>query len=325
MNLHLSQLITHSSQKTTKAKTSSGSINQIVTLEKKKTFFWKVFNKGIPNTSLLFKRNVAPSPTCPICNSQEETSKHALRDCINAQTIWSHLPTPQNFYNQDLKTWLSTNTQDNTHTKLDIPWSTIFLFTIYAIWLNKNNLLFQNESKPPSHIAKIALGMTAEYYSNLETSITLNSPSLSNPTPDPTWFKLNTDSSIANFLMGAGGCLRDEASLWLAGFSKFVRIGNTIHVGLWGIFLGLSIATETFLNTKQDIETDSIQANDLLQNNTSDVHPPHSLIGNCKLLLCKLAGFKIIKAARSQNRYANPLAKEGRINRLPLTVHNKST
>lgn len=133
---------------------------------------------------------------------------------------------------------------------------------------------------------------------------------------------LNTDGSMANFHMGAGGCLRDETGTWLVGFSKFVGLGNSLQSELWTIWLGLDHATHKYPNSKLQIETDSTQLTELLLQNTSRTHLLDSLIENCKLLLSRLANFRIIKASKQQNRYTDSLAKEGRINRLSLTIYN---
>lgn len=53
------------------------------------------------------------------------------------------------------------------------------------------------------------------------------------------------------------------------------------------------------------------------------MHPLDSLIENCRLLLSKLVGFKIIKTVMKQNIYPDSLAKQEMINRLHLTIYSE--
>lgn len=53
--------------------------------------------------------------------------------------------------------------------KLDLPWSSIFSFTIRSIWLARNEFLFQNPQNTktfnPFNIANTALGKSVEFWS----------------------------------------------------------------------------------------------------------------------------------------------------------------
>lgn len=127
---------------------------------------------------------------------------------------------------------------------------------------------------------------------------------------------------LSNYLMGAGGCLRDEMSSWLAGFAKFLGLGNALQYELWAIWLGLVLLTQSFPDSKFQIETNSFQATDLLLQCNTVTHSLDSLIQNYRLLLSRLSDFKVIKAKRMQNRCEDLLAKEGRTKRLPLIIYN---
>lgn len=82
-----------------------------------------------------------------------------------------------------------------TLSKLNLPWRTIFLFTIPAIWLDRNTRLFQNIYKPPQLVAKTALYKAAEFLSNENSHPSPpNPPPLLTPThpwklPNRGWFQ----------------------------------------------------------------------------------------------------------------------------------------
>lgn len=129
-------------------------------------FVWKAFNYGLPTSFSLHKRNIIPSPICPRCNSSVETTKHTLRDCLFSSNTWSKLHTPQNFYNDSFKDWVYCNTTNHSKNTLNIPWSTIFLFTLHRIWLARNNFLFKNKQLNPTLTAKLALEKAAEFWAS---------------------------------------------------------------------------------------------------------------------------------------------------------------
>lgn len=128
-----------------------------------KTFFlWKCYNNGLPTISSLHHQNITSSPSCPLCYSDIETFEHALRDCVKVTPVWMDFITPANFFIDNYQTWLLSNSINNklnklNINKLNIPWSTIYLFILYVIWLSRNRFIFQNETKLLNEIANFAL------------------------------------------------------------------------------------------------------------------------------------------------------------------------
>ncbi|KAL0297980.1 UNVERIFIED_CONTAM: hypothetical protein Scaly_3077400 [Sesamum calycinum] len=84
---------------------------------------------------------------CPHCPFETETVLHVLRDCTKAKTIWRE-STPFHFHQQppeDILTWLKTNCLNQTaHTK-KIPWNTLFTFTCWHLWLQRNNHIYKRK------------------------------------------------------------------------------------------------------------------------------------------------------------------------------------
>lgn len=178
-----------------------------------------------------------------------ETIIHVLCDCAFASAVWNNFQKPMNFYNENLKTWLMTNTKSLSNNRLKLPWCTIFLFTICSIWLERNNSIYNNSVFNPSLIAKHALGKAAEFWSNflscnnsllslnhtLTHSLASHSVTPSWQPPPTSWVKLNYDGSSLNYQMGIGGCLRDANGLWIIGFSKFAGDGDALKAELLAI------------------------------------------------------------------------------------------
>lgn len=190
-------------------------------------FSWKCYNNGLPVLNTLHHRNCVSSTICPLCNMNNESIIHALRDCLRAIFVWSNYSTPPNFFSENLQKWLLLNATNFHPNHLNIPQSTIFLYTIRTIWMSRNNFIFQNVPKSSSEIVNLALCKATEYWSNRNCPIinlnlvTSNVSTISKWSPPPSiWIKLNTDGSMTNHDMGACGCLRDMTGTWIRGYSN---------------------------------------------------------------------------------------------------------
>ncbi|KAF1892130.1 hypothetical protein Lal_00036486 [Lupinus albus] len=115
------------------------------------TFTWRLFQDKIPTKDALSKRGV-PLHTngrllCSFCNDHSETSTHLFSSCSVTYSVWQsiykwlgiHVVLPLNplhhFLNHigmvsDKKSWK--------------VWSSIWLATIWAIWLHRNDIIFNN-------------------------------------------------------------------------------------------------------------------------------------------------------------------------------------
>ncbi|CAN6553756.1 unnamed protein product [Malus baccata var. baccata] len=51
-------------------------------------FFWLSLHRGLASREILFRRRIAHSPCCPICNSQDETIEHIFLLCPWVRAIW---------------------------------------------------------------------------------------------------------------------------------------------------------------------------------------------------------------------------------------------
>ncbi|XP_021741473.1 uncharacterized protein LOC110707739 [Chenopodium quinoa] len=59
-----------------------------------------------------FMRNLTDDPRCKICNSQDDTTLHLLRDCTMAKDIWNQIGGPasiRSFKEGTLKQWIVRN------------------------------------------------------------------------------------------------------------------------------------------------------------------------------------------------------------------------
>lgn len=104
-------------------------------------FLWQNFIITLPTYAKLFKAKCAQNPLCPLCNLNQETHVHILRDFSHIKQIWELLQPPPLFFNNPLKSWISTLTC--------IPLASLalanhFLIGVRSIWLAGNKKIFNN-------------------------------------------------------------------------------------------------------------------------------------------------------------------------------------
>lgn len=145
--------------------------------------------------------------------------------------------------------------------KLNIPCNVIFPFTLHSIWLHRTKAVYQNEIKQPPELVCCALRKAVEFWWNKISSSSLatspKQPPL-NPSwsfPPLSWYKLNVDKSMINYLLNAGGCIKDDTSNWICSFSKLGGFGNALQGELWAIMTGLNIVVEKYCNGKFIVES----------------------------------------------------------------------
>ena len=61
------------------------------TLPKIQVFVWKSMHESIGVNGCLARRGMLVDPSCPVCQSEEESITHALLDCNMARAIWYQL------------------------------------------------------------------------------------------------------------------------------------------------------------------------------------------------------------------------------------------
>ena len=198
-----------------------------------KNFIWKCAHHRIPTKSVLFPHADVRDQVCPRCN-EIEMPIHVLRDCHFAHQIWSSFPGHlliADFFKLELHDWCKINS------KLTIPlsytrWYILFTFTLWAIWLGQNSLIFMGKSIPYlslkqnaiSHATKFFFLSTApSEYSSLSSYIYIRW----SPAPFP-FITLNTDgSSLSNPGEScAGGVARSANGEWLLSFALHLGVTN---------------------------------------------------------------------------------------------------
>ncbi|KAF1894928.1 hypothetical protein Lal_00022422 [Lupinus albus] len=127
------------------------------------SFAWRLFMDRIPTKDALSRRGVLPTDAndtlCSFCHENPESSNHLFSSCSFSYLVW-----------QLVYKWLdiSVALHHNTHIhflnhmglikdkKSCKFWSVVWLATVWAIWLSRNDLIFNNTSITPQHILESA-------------------------------------------------------------------------------------------------------------------------------------------------------------------------
>ena len=129
-------------------------------------FLWLCLHTSVPVKSVLAARGINCDGKCPVCKRHDETIAHLLRDCELACKYWSCVEVPPalvHIFSGSLEEWLQSNSVSLVKHKSDIPWSSVFLFTIWALWKNRNKIVFEN-SIPNSRLRIECINQTREYH-----------------------------------------------------------------------------------------------------------------------------------------------------------------
>ncbi|XP_030479177.1 uncharacterized protein LOC115696415 [Cannabis sativa] len=190
---------------------------------KVKLFIWRLLSNAIPVAFSLFKKCVIDSPLCPICKMENETIQHALLDCSRARKAWRHSRFANYFH-----TFKTLDIAEfflglfNTLDKNDV--GILFCF-IWALWNQRNNIVYNQYTLPPKEVYDWSLNYFFKFLDAQQQHVT-GSQFASNsaqPTqiPPSTRFRIFTDAAIdsVNRKHSIGVVVLDADNAVKAGFS----------------------------------------------------------------------------------------------------------
>ena len=192
------------------------------------------------------------------------------------------------FFTRDLHDWLSVNGKVSKLTfTSQPPWMIIFTFTIWNIWLKRNQLVFHNRPIVTNYALEI-MGWALEFFHcvlspKMRTSLMIKRVSWEKPGSG--WMKLNMDGSTSCLgIAGGGGLVRDENGSWVFGFAKKIGKASSFIAELWALHDGLRLCLSRNILVVE-VELDAKSIVELL---TKQHHPNSSnstLMDDCRQLI----------------------------------------
>ena len=195
-----------------------------------------------------------------------------------------------------------------------VPWSTVFLFAVWSLWKNRNNVMFDNTIPNPV-LDRVCTSQAKEYVyclsrvKELAPKVTI---SISWTKPSPGWHKLNTDGpSLGNpGKAGSGGLIQNCQGNWIKGFSRSIGVTTSVMAELWALRDGLYLTFQLGINILE-IELDAKEIVEMI-NSTDCSNRKHSpLLHDCRSLLAMFTQAWVIHVFREANKCADFLARRG--------------
>ena len=79
--------------------------------------------------------------------------------------LWCKLGVPLphiNSFNENFVNWLRINSLSTARHNMHIPWCTVFLYAVWCLWKNRNNVVFEN-SVPNPKLHKFCIGQCTDF------------------------------------------------------------------------------------------------------------------------------------------------------------------
>ena len=280
-------------------------------------FLWLCLHGSIPMKEVLAVRGINCDKLCSICREQDESIIHLLWDCVFPNDLWRKLKVPPSHVNpfaDSLETWLKTNSLSVVRHKGSIPWCTLFLFTVWTFWKNRNKVVFEN-SVPNSTLDKVCLSQAKEYFYCVSKAKQI-APTIAIPVkwskPLPGWHKLNTDGvSLGNQSKAcSGGLIRDNEGRWIRGYSRSIGHMTSVMAELWALRDGLNLAFQLGIRWLE-VELDAKVIVEMLNNANSTNIKFSPLVFYYRSLIARFTQVRVAHVYREVNKCADFLAKKG--------------
>ena len=131
------------------------------------TFVWKLIRDRLPTLLNLSSRGIPTQTSCPLCNSDAESSTHLFLLCPCTRACWhgSTLAVHSSDFNcLSVKQWLSSLliTFKSRETSSMAYLQAIFT-TLWHIWLHRNKVLYDGLHPNPMSVILISQSMACRY------------------------------------------------------------------------------------------------------------------------------------------------------------------
>ncbi|KAK8568929.1 hypothetical protein V6N12_007463 [Hibiscus sabdariffa] len=130
-------------------------------------FLWLTCRQKLLTNLERCKRTLTDDPLCPLCYQAEESTLHALQDCVNFRRIWQQTvpqPLSHTFFSTSIKDWLRLNLCSNILFYNDIPWKLVFASILWQIWKNRNDTVFTESSASVEGVLSRGIAWAKYYY-----------------------------------------------------------------------------------------------------------------------------------------------------------------
>ncbi|KAJ1414415.1 Ribonuclease H-like superfamily [Sesbania bispinosa] len=287
-----------------------------------KHFLWMVVKGGLKTNCLLWEKGLSPSNSCVFCQSEMETEKHLLMECMMASQFWDSIRgRPVHVMNTSLSVagWISMSLKIHDTLIHGIPWSLFFGVACWAIWRARNAHIFREQAWDLQRTFHFCLASSKEH-------LNVHSPGASGfreqqhrmdswvrwTPPQSGWIKWNLDGSVIHPSGDAasGAILRDGNGAWLSGITRHIWHTSITMAELWAF---RDAITHSISRGDDYIwfESDSAAAVSFVKLGVSSHHPCFALVSSIRHDLQHFQHIYISHVYREGNFAADFLARIG--------------
>ena len=265
---------------------------KIDTIPKIQHFIWLYLHSSVPVRKMLANRGITSQKACPICQNQEESIIHLLRDCPFATKFWKDLGTPQifsNFLHLNLPDWIKNNCLCSNQIHANgFSWNIQFPFAIWCLRRHRNKIVFEN-APANSRLHLMCIQLAREFFFCVSKRQKIRHCTV-NPIcwnkPEPGWYKLNSDGASQGNpgCAGGGGLIRDHNGKWVKGFMRNIGKTTSVAAEFWALRDGLMLAAQLGINHLH-VELDAQVVVNLVLSNKAINNSCAALLNDCRYLL----------------------------------------
>lgn len=121
-----------------------------------RVFVWRIINKALDTKDNLNKRSIQVDSSCVFCLRCEESCSHSFRDCQFVGRIWKASQLGINVMSAhyiDISEWIKNFLmffwkEDGQDSQRVLA----FVAVLWAIWLQRNNIVFRNNHPDPEQV-----------------------------------------------------------------------------------------------------------------------------------------------------------------------------
>lgn len=144
------------------------------------------------------RQKLTEDASCPRCGKDNETLEHLFRSCAFSRSCWG----PRDFNWMQSKlffTWLRENNMKRNWLSNSTVWGTKFVFMLWGIWRERNELIFNAAMKELDDVVRWAMHQAKEVVSWATPHAGVGSCKsqwISWSPPGEGWIKLNMDGAM---------------------------------------------------------------------------------------------------------------------------------
>lgn len=288
-----------------------------------RAFLWLSCHDRLLGNLNRYRRHMTDTPKCYICNAEEESTLHILRDCPAAKLVWRRIGGPahkERFFHETLKQWITINLAGVGACNEEL-WASFFGTSLWWIWRWINAFVFGRGADIPMDIGAFIQIRVNETRCSLKELGEENHGSKLQKIqkfikwigPCEGWYVLNCDGAAKGAPGPAGGgmIIRDSGGTFVSAAVAFYGHCSAFRAEVLALTQGLELARDLMI-TQLEVQVDSLTCVQAI----SSKHPSqgeciHEL-NYCRTMLGKEDWtVKLIHVYREGNRAADWLANSG--------------